>query len=478
MYINYYGKNVLNSIVLPVYLFEIKVKSSNKSDNSNLDVLGEAILGLLEENQVIDIMYISNLLGIPGKYKKLIEYEINELCDAGNIIIDENKKVLKLNNVVEAYLESFYVIYDKINKIFLDAIIPKSELDKKIFYRDEEIKTADNYIIEEKERYYIQRYNICYQIQQLIAKSNSSINFDEEDSEYSDINEMVRPFYRIDLETVENLDKPIEGYFLYKVLLNKEMEIEYEDPFTRNNYSIYMEKNIIKNIDNKKVKNSIKRFEFIDMDFIKEKIQKYLKTYIKFDKDETRLEHIDKIAYYKAVIDLEREDYKKVASPINNFDKVVKSILKDIVDKFEDSKFEKRNVKVGSFNDLSSINNITIIESFINENIKRISKDFKVIRNIGQTSIVSYLKAIYLSKYFTQEEFEKDVFKIFSTDYKLIEFLNDVWLYRNNTGHNVEKGKHYDSAYDLDNMNQERLREVMSSLTEGLIYFVSVVKKL
>ena len=59
---------------------------------------------------------------------------------------------------------------------------------------------------------------------------------------------MVRPFYRIDLETVENLDKPIEGYFLYKVLLNKEMEIEYEDPFTRNNYSIYMEKNIIKRL--------------------------------------------------------------------------------------------------------------------------------------------------------------------------------------------------------------------------------------
>lgn len=477
MYINYYGNNVLNSIVLPVYLFEINAKSNNVKNN-NLDVLGEAILGLLDVNEVIDITYISNLLGMPSKYKKLIEYEINELCDAGNITIDENKKVLSLNNVAESYLESFYVIYDRVNKIFLDAIIPKNELDKKMYYRDENIKTADNYIIEEKERSYIQGYNICYLIQQLISKSNNSIKFDEEDSEYSQIDEMVRPFYRINLDTVENLDKPIEGYFLYKVSLNKEMEIEYEDPFTRNNYYTYIEKNIINKVDYKKVKSIIKRFDFIDMDFIKDKIQEYLKTYTSFDNDGTRLEHIDKIAYYKAVIDLEGEDYKKVASPINNFDKVAKSILKDIVDKFADSKFEKKNIKVGSFNTLSNINDIRIIESFINENIKKISKDFKVIREIGQTSIVSYLKAIYLSKYFSQAEFDKNVFEIFSTDYKLIKFLNDVWLYRNNTGHNVEKGRHYDSEYDLDIMSQERLREVMDVLTEGLIYFVSIAKKL
>ena len=114
MYINYYGNNVLNSVVLPVYLFEIKVKSNNVKNN-NLDVLGEAILG------------------IPSKYKKIIEYEINELCDIGNIIIDENKKVLSLNDVAESYLESFYVIYDRVNKVFLDAIIPKNELDKKIY---------------------------------------------------------------------------------------------------------------------------------------------------------------------------------------------------------------------------------------------------------------------------------------------------------------------------------------------------------
>ena len=315
-------------------------------------------------------------------------------------------------------------------------------------------------------------------IQQLIAKSNNSINFDEEDSEYSYIEEMVRPFYHIDLETVENLDKPIEGYFLYKVLLNKEMEIEYEDPFTRNNYSTYIESNILNKIDNKKVKSIIKRFDFIDIDFIKDKIQNYLRSYRAFDNDETRLEHVDKIAYYKSVVDLEGEDYKKVASPINNFDKVVKSILKDITDKFGESKFEKRNVKVGNFNKLDNIKDIRIIKSFINENIKRVSKDFKVIREIGQTSIVSYLKAIYLSKYFTQADFDNNVFEIFVRDNKLIEFLNDVWLYRNNTGHNVEKGRHYDSAYDLDIMNQERLREVMDELTEGLIYFVSVVKEL
>ena len=316
MYINFYGNNILNSIVLPVYLFEIKVRSKS-TNNNNLDVLGEAILGLLKEGDIIDIDYIGNILGIPNKYKKLIKYEINELCDSGNIIIDENKRILSLKNVAEAYLESFYVIYDRINKLFLDAIIPKDQLEKKIYYNDEKIKISDNYFIEEHEKNYIKKYEICYLIQQLISKSNNSIEFDEEDSEYGNLDEMLRPFYHIDLDTVENLDKPIEGYFLYKVYLNKEMGVEYEDPFTRNNYSTYIKNNIINKVDNNKIKNIIRKSDFIDMGVIKESINKYLQCYTAFDNEEIRLEHVDKIAYYQAVVNLDAEDYKKQYNTAN-----------------------------------------------------------------------------------------------------------------------------------------------------------------
>lgn len=480
MYINYYGKNIENSIVLPVYVYEIKVRSILPRDRkkNNVDVLGEAILGLLDGMESIDIDYLANTLGIPSKYKKLLQYEVNELSDNGYITTDENGKILSLNKLDEKELENFYVIYDRVNNLFLDCIVSKNELDKRMIYRDENLNSENNYFIKIEKRYTPDRYKVCYLIQQLITKSNKTAKYDENDSDYSEIDEVIRPFYHISLETVENADNPIEANFLYKVSLDKEMEVIYETPFIKDNYSAYIENNILPNVDKNKLKSIIKRFDFIDTEMLKNQIKSYVKEYSQYDKDSVRLEHIDKIAYYQSVLSLNGEEYKKIASTISNFDKIAKSVLKEIVDKFGESRFEKKNIKVRYFNELEEINDICIINSFIDDNIKIIYKDLKVIRGITQTSIVSYLKAIYLSKYFTGTDLDKRVFDLFSTDKKLIQFLNDVWLYRNNTGHNVERGAFYNSAYDLDNMEKSRLKEVMDELGSGLIYFIKTVKGL
>lgn len=477
MHINFYRNNIDNSVMLPIYAYEIKAKTKN-SESENLDVLGEAILGLLEVGKTIDVNWIINMLGIPFKYKKLVDYEINELLDSGNIVINDNEIIIEINNVSERNVEVFYVIYDRVNKILLDCILPENEFKGKYLRRnDDELVGKQNCIIKNEDRFPPDRYKICYLIQQLIRKSNETINHSE-DSYYEEIDEFVRPFYQIDLDTVENIDKPIEADFLFKVTVDKNNDIQYESPFTKDNYSAYIEKNIKNRVNHEELKKLIQDFDFMDLEDCKKRSQAYINDYKKLDSNKLRVEHIEKIAYFKEVVSLEKNIYKNISITISNFDKVIKSILKEIVERFGESKMEKRNIRVSNFNNLEKINDVKIINSFINDNIKRISKDYRVIKNIGETSIVSYLKAIYISKYFTQQKYDQDVFDLFSENNRLNLFLSEVWMYRNSTGHNVERGRFYDSAYDLDIMEKERLQEVMSQLNEELIYFIKEVKKI
>ena len=89
---------------------------------------------------------------------------------------------------------------------------------------------------------------------------------------------------------------------------------------------------------------------------------------------------------------------------------------------------------------------------------------------------MSYLICIYLSKFFNDNNYEKEIFDFFSKDRESIKFLNDVWMYRNNTVHSVEKRDIYDIDYDMDNMYKERLKEVFEELIAGLMNFIKKVK--
>ena len=141
----------------------------------------------------------------------------------------------------------------------------------------------------------------------------------------------------------------------------------------------------------------------------------------------------------------------------------------------------RKATAVNDFVELDEINNIKdikIIELLLDKKSKKICEGRKIIEFIGQDSIVSYLRCIYLSKFFTDDKYEEEVFNLFSKDSDIIKFLNDVWLCRNNTVHSIEKESKYEVEFDMDNMQKERLQEVFEELTEGLMNFIKKINKI
>lgn len=488
MYINFYRNNLEHAIAIPVLAY--KINTFTKGKNADIDVLGDTIINLINEGEMLDIDDITRLIGIPYKYRKLVEYEVNELLDGNKIIIDQKNVVISKSKESKSK-EEFYVLYDKENNTLLNCIIPASEfkrnyLIKGRFPKDKSYRLDTN--IENKD---INRYTICYKIQELINQSNRVSKIDLEKSqdeldlfEYSNDNDIfLRPFYEIGLDTVENIDNPIEADFLIKTYINQRQEIEIEDPFTGENTSVYIEQCVKHRLDkNKLIKLLNNNNEFIQIDICNQKAKLYLEKYKKIDNNKERLNYIERISLYKELLSLDSDIYKSFSLATTEIEKVVKSRLRDIVDKFEKSKVSLRNVTIlglCSNNELDLINHIKLVRSIRNYEHKIINTDEKVIESIGENSISSYLKCILMSKSFTKGDFEKDVFNLFTCDIRIVQFLNDVWLYRNNTSHSIEKSNYlYNAEYDMDVMYKERLLEVTQYLMTELVYFVDTIKSL
>ncbi|MCE9675732.1 hypothetical protein LPC27_08135 [Paraclostridium bifermentans] len=487
MYINFYRNKIEHAISIPVFAY--KIKTYVKGKGTDVDVLGDTIINLINKGEKLDIDYITRLIGIPNKYRKLVEYEINELLDNNKICIDSNN-IITSKTKEEKIVESFFVLYDKENNVFLDCIIPEKEFQRNYLINDNFNKEKSYYLSTNVKKKDINKYTVCNKIQELITKSNKICYIDKIDGdnefelfEYNSENDMfLKPFYEINLDIVENIDDPIDADFLIKAYIDQRQDIQIEDPFSGENSSVYIEKHVRNRIDKTKlIKLLNNNNEFIQIESCNKKARGYIENYKKLDDKEERIKYIERISLYKELLLINGDIYKNFSLASIEIEKVVKSLLKDIIDNFNDSRIFLKNVKISglcSNNELENIRGIKIIDSIINKNHKFIYNDKKVINSIGETSISSYLKCVYMSKYFTKDKFEEKVFKLFISDYRLVNFLNNIWLYRNNTSHNVEKYKYYNSEYDMDIMYKERLAEVTQELMEDLIYFVEKVKSL
>ena len=72
---------------------------------------------------------------------------------------------------------------------------------------------------------------------------------------------------------------------------------------------------------------------------------------------------------------IEKDIYKNYSSPILELEKIIKSILKEIVDKFKESKMTRKATAVNDFVELDEINNIKdikIIELLLDKKSKKI----------------------------------------------------------------------------------------------------------
>lgn len=488
MYINFYRNKLDYAISIPVLAY--KINTFTKGKNGDIDVLGDAIISLISEGEKLDIDNITRLIGIPYKYRKLVEYEVNELLDGNKITVDQNNIILSKSKEDKSK-EEFYVLYDKENNTFLNCIIPAWEFKKSYLVYENFDRDKSYYLNTNIKNKDINRYTICYKIQELITKSNRVSNIELENGqgeldlfEYNNGNDIfMRPFYEIRLDTVDNIENPIEADFLIKAYINQRQEIEIEDPFTGDNTSVYIEQYVKNRLDKSKlIKLLNNNNEFMQIDRCSQKAKAYLEDYKKIDNNKERLNYIERISLYKELLSLESDIYKNFGLATIEIEKVVKSRLKEIVDKFNKSRISSRNISISGLclnNELDFVEDIKIIQAIKNYEYKLIQSEKKIINIIGESSISSYLKCIYMSKYFTKDNYEEEVFKLFTSDSRVVKFLNDIWLYRNNTSHNIEKNKYfYNSEYDMDVMYKERLLEVTQDLMTELIYFVDTIKSL
>lgn len=488
MYINFYREKLDYAISIPVLAY--KINTFTKGKKGDIDVLGDAIINLISEGEKLDIDNITRLIGIPYKYRKLVEYEVNELLDGNKIKVDSNN-IIESKSKEDKSKEEFYVLYDKENNTFLNCIIPAWEFKKRYLVYENFDRDKSYYLNTNIKNKDINRYTICYKIQELITKSNIVSNIDLENNpgeldlfEYNNENDIfIRPFYEIRLDTVENIENPIEADFLIKAYINQKQEIEIEDPFTGDNTSVYIQQCVQNRLDKGKlIKLLNNNNEFMQIDKCSKKAKVYFEEYKQIDNNKERLNYIERISLYKELLLLDSNIYKNFGLATIEIEKVVKSRLKDIVDKFKKSKTPVRNISISGLclkNELDFVEDIKIVQAIKNYEYKLIQSEKKIINIIGESSISSYLKCIYMSKYFTKDNYEEEVFKLFTSDSRVVKFLNDIWLYRNNTSHNIEKNKYfYNSEYDMDVMYKERLLEVTQDLMTELIYFVDAIKLL
>lgn len=480
-YVNLYGKNIDCAVDIPVLLYKISVRANVRNDE-NIDILQETVLKIVDKNNCLTSDEIFRIIGMGNKYRRLFMNEINEMKDR-KLIVEDNQGHIMFPETKYKYnynytYETFYVIYDRINNIFLECIIDENVFEKR-YLSDYEADSDKFYILKSSTKYYPEKFDIIRKIQDLINKSNDILKMEEKNGEVFEINEFIRPFYEIKLDTVEQVNVPIEAHFLLKVVMDEKQNLNFINFIDESRESNYIDKYIKNTIDYGRLQHIFEK-GYGDYFYNFEKCRKnsaaYVSEYYKYDKDMCRKESVEKIAFYREVLSLESDAYKNLSLVIEDLNRLVKSILKEITYKMGISNTERKNVQLLQLTDLNAIKNIFIISIILESREKIIKKEVQVIKSVGETSAADYLKCIYISRYFTNSSYDIDVFNLFSSDLKIVQFINDLWLYRNNSSHNIEKDKRYKAEYDMNIMERTRLFECIDKLMEELIYFIKTIK--
>ncbi len=483
MYVNFYGNNLNRAISIPMNVYKINAFSWVEKEEK-LDVIGSILLDILKIDKKIDYRELANKIGVGRKYELLIKNEIKELKDRKMIEVEEESGILKSKEEGKIRTkENFYVFYDLINQKLLECILTEGQYNiyKKSNIDDEKIyKIDEKYIQPSKDRLYEELY-------ELIEKSNKLCD-SLEDAEDNELN--LTPFYKIDLDIIENINQPERVDFLISISSSYDNNniVRLRDPITEEEDSIYI-KNYIRN----KVEKNSKIEEFLDDDFdfkrmkairkeVKEEIEKKYKN-ILIDDDEKKILR-DLIFFEKSLNEEDELLYKDCFFNEIDLDSEIKKRFKIILNKFIDVNLKTNttlNNIFDSYKELNSLKKILIIRVILkrgNEKIK-LNPGEKAINIIKKSSIKDYLKLIYIAAkniLHENDSYEEKVYDIFK-DEKMVDSLNRLWLYRNNTVHREEDGDKYRPEYNLKILSKERLREVMSEIIEDTIYFFEKTRK-
>ena len=147
MYFNFYGRDIESGISLPVYAIKVNL-FTNINSEEYLDVLGRTILKLVKIGKVVEERELAKLLGFEGPLQKIVEFSIKDLIKDGIILLDEEKKVVKIREM-NIKAKSYYALYDSFNKNILECFIPEDRFDEIKKSRNEFIKDENIYKFDE-----------------------------------------------------------------------------------------------------------------------------------------------------------------------------------------------------------------------------------------------------------------------------------------------------------------------------------------
>lgn len=492
MYLNLYGKDIEAGISLPVKAIKLNL-FTNISSEDKLDILGRTILKIIKIGEVIDKEEIAKMLGFVGPLEKIVGFVIEDLKK--NLIIDvaENGELIKIDNM-SSESKVYYALYDLYNKNILECFIPEERFNELKWAKNDFIKEKNIYRFEDNSR--VNQVALSLEIKNMIDKvnkfneyrreieRNSETNKDDKEEEQIPVVESYMiPHEFVALEKIVNFTEFIDCDFLIKAINDESGEaIKYQWPFTNEYESVYVEKYIESYFnEDEKAKESLK--EKVMMDDLYElmnigsnidaKIAEYKNYYL----DDERYDELRKILHYQKVVALDSNDYKNIENPIGAFDKIIKYKLKKITDTLGICKKQK-GFNTRYYLDTRE-NDSLLVKKVSNRWIKGIKREADVKRVIGETSIYDYLTMILIAPYILKERnFEILKFRDILVENKnILDFMSNIWLLRNNTGHSVEKGKYYDEQHDIALKSRGRISEDINEAVEDLNEFLEMFAK-
>ncbi len=490
MHINFFGRNIENGILLPVYVLKVNLYEDVDVE-SDIDELAFLIIQLLKKGEKVDAKNICRKIGIPIKYEKLIFHEINELKDKN--IIKLNSEEVLVNDIKFNKPKSsvFYTLYDRINRSVMEVLIPEKYFE--IFYGKIKGFNENKFYKLKAEKTYLESYSISKDIQNIIFKFNKIIEgyyentLDNDLLEDDEIKNFIKtgffPKNKLTFNYLENIETRVEADLVIKAIIDENSDVAYEWPFTFDRKSLYMDKFLWGNIDKKKLKNILNINDFISLEQCAKEAKDLNEKYKLLDNDIERRALFNQAAYFNKVLELNEDLYKSLQTPICVYDKITKSILNNCIEKFGNVNRSEKNIslrKLMSYeNDkVEKLKKYTIFSSIYNTNIKTVREGFKLSRSISTNSISDCVQAIYLAPFLVKDDFSNRIFDLLVSDDRIMNFLNKVWLYRNNTQHNIEKGKFYNKEFDMEKKYKERQLEEYNILIEDLFYFIKKIKEL
>lgn len=481
MDINFFKNNEEVLVSVPVFAY----KALMYTEEDNLDILQKHIIEVIDHYKHTNIDFICNNLGMPDEFKKIVDYEIRSLINEG--LVSESHGEVKLNEEVKIKTcELYYILFDKVNGMIIPQPIPakdfEGKLKRKYFKERYDIKPIVNRPFNDYDEINNEINNICKKYNKVFDVSRNEIGNEIEEINDDFFNEVRMYKGKIYFKEIININNPIPMDFMVKAYRNEEGDIQYEWPFNKTNSS-YFYKNLIHHVTHKQLEELIIKVEEEELikhdeELDSEKIRISVNFRLKGKNSNINQVVINNLCNLRETMEGRilkakrfRSEHREV---IQDMDEILKFMFTEIINKFSKVNYDMRQVSINNIMTSEQIKSITNKQIFKSIKDKRVNlrAGKKVHECIQIRSLLSFFIIIYLSWCVTNGELEKKIVSMFKGNTSLMDFIEEVRMYRNNTVHSIDKSIIYNEKYDLNELPESRVKEILTDLEERLYILI------